>query len=60
MNAKTSISQGPQSIQGYTNGMLIVDLSNGKSSDESHDEAFVRKYLGDAALGIRYLFDEVP
>ncbi len=60
MNREISKNQGTQSINGYTNGILRVDLTKGDTAVEPLDEAFLRKYVGGAALGIKFLFDEVP
>jgi aldehyde:ferredoxin oxidoreductase len=47
-------------IFGYTGKLLRVDLSHRKSSSESLEEDLLKKYLGGAALGIKYIHDEVP
>jgi aldehyde:ferredoxin oxidoreductase len=47
-------------IGGYTGKVLRVDLSQGKISQETLDEATLRKYLGGTGLGAKYLYDEVP
>jgi len=46
-------------LQGYAGQILRVDLSKGSTFNESLDAATLRKYLGGAALGIKYIFDEV-
>jgi len=60
MNREISKSNRKQSIHGYTNGILRVDLTKGDITAQPLDEAFLRKYVGGAALGIKLLFDEVP
>src|SRR4030042_3993825 len=47
-------------LAGYTNAILRVDLTRGVTTTETLGEAFLRKYVGGAALGIRLIFDEVP
>jgi aldehyde:ferredoxin oxidoreductase len=47
-------------IGGYAGKVLRVDLSKGKISQETLDEATLRKYLGGTGLGAKYLYDEVP
>jgi aldehyde:ferredoxin oxidoreductase len=47
-------------IYGYTGKMLRVDLNKKEITAEIHDEAFLRKYVGGASLGIKILYDEVP
>jgi aldehyde:ferredoxin oxidoreductase len=45
---------------GYTGKILRVNLSSGASSPELLEEALLKKFLGGAALGIKFIFDEVP
>ncbi len=45
---------------GYAGKILGVDLSNKTFSDESLGEEVLRKYIGGAGLGARYLYDENP
>jgi aldehyde:ferredoxin oxidoreductase len=40
--------------------MLRVDLNKGETTADVLDEAFLRKYVGGATLGIKMLYDEVP
>ncbi|HJX12404.1 MAG TPA: aldehyde ferredoxin oxidoreductase C-terminal domain-containing protein [Dehalococcoidales bacterium] len=47
-------------IYGYAGRMLRVDLTSGETTGEPLDEGVLRKYVGGAALGIKYLYDEVP
>ena len=53
MNREISKSNRTQSIHGYTNGILRVDLTKGDTTVQPLDEVFLRKYLGGAALGIK-------
>ncbi len=45
---------------GYTGNLLRVDLTKSKSFSEPIDEATLRKHIGGAALGIKFIYDEVP
>jgi aldehyde:ferredoxin oxidoreductase len=45
---------------GYLGRILRVDLSSGKTSSELLDEATLRKYVGGASLGVKFIYDEVP
>ncbi|MDO8637753.1 MAG: aldehyde ferredoxin oxidoreductase N-terminal domain-containing protein, partial [Dehalococcoidia bacterium] len=45
---------------GYAGKILRVDLSSGKISSETLDEATCRNYLGGTGLGAKILYDEVP
>lgn len=47
-------------LYGYNGNILRVDLSKGKTVSETLDEATLRKYVGGASLGIKYVYDEVP
>ncbi len=47
-------------IGGYAGKTLRINLTDGKVSEEVYDEAFLRKYLGGTALGVKLLYDEVP
>ncbi|UCF56816.1 MAG: hypothetical protein JSW15_12225 [Deltaproteobacteria bacterium] len=46
--------------RGYAGKILRVDLSNGTFSDENVDNDFLRKYIGGAGFGARYLYQENP
>jgi aldehyde:ferredoxin oxidoreductase len=46
-------------MNGYAGKLLRVDLSQKTSSVETLDEEFLKKYLGGASLGIKYIYDEV-
>ena len=48
------------STENYTAQLLRVDLSNGGVAKEKLDEPTLRKYVGGCALGVKYLYDEVP
>jgi aldehyde:ferredoxin oxidoreductase len=45
---------------GYLGKMLRVDLSKGGTTVEALDEAILKKWVGGAGLGAKYLYDEVP
>ena len=45
---------------GYNGKILRVDLTAGAITSETLDEATLRKYIGGASLGIKYIYDEVP
>lgn len=47
-------------IPGYAGKVLRVDLTKGESTPEILEESFLRKYVGGASLGIKFLYDEVP
>jgi aldehyde:ferredoxin oxidoreductase len=47
-------------IYGYNGKLLRVDLSKQKTTIDKLEEPFLRKYLGGAAMGIKYMYDEVP
>ena len=46
-------------IYGYNGTIMRVDLTEGKNTIELLDEDILRKYVGGATLGIKYLYDEV-
>jgi len=53
------MSTDPQ-IYGYAGKILRVDLNNkGKVTSDVLDEAFLRKYIGGATLGIKLLYDDM-
>ena len=45
---------------GYMGKLLRIDLSAKTSGIEPIEEDVFKKYLGGAALGIKYIYDEVP
>jgi aldehyde:ferredoxin oxidoreductase len=47
-------------LSGYQGKILRVDLSRGGTAAEPLEEPLLRKYLGGAALGIKFIYDEVP
>lgn len=47
-------------IGGYAGKTLRINLTDGKVTEEIYNEAFLRKYLGGTALGVKLLYDEVP
>ncbi len=48
------------SVGGYMGKLLRVDLSDGTMTEDSLDEATLRKYLGGTGIGAKILYDEVP
>ena len=46
--------------KGYIGKLLRVDLTSGSMKEEWLDEPELRKYVGGAGFGIRYLYREVP
>ncbi|MDO8674018.1 MAG: aldehyde ferredoxin oxidoreductase N-terminal domain-containing protein, partial [Dehalococcoidia bacterium] len=40
--------------------ILRVDLSTGKTTDETVDADTMRKFVGGSGLGAKILYDEVP
>ena len=47
-------------LYGYAGKILRVDLTRGSTTSVTIDEASLRKYIGGATLGIKFLYDEVP
>jgi aldehyde:ferredoxin oxidoreductase len=47
-------------IGGYIGRILRVDLSRERISEEPLDNSILRKFIGGAGLGAKYLYDEVP
>ena len=47
-------------IPGYAGQILRIDLTARSFATESLPESKLRKYMGGATLGIRFIFDEVP
>ncbi|MFC2001031.1 aldehyde ferredoxin oxidoreductase family protein [Chloroflexota bacterium] len=47
-------------VYGYAGKLLRVDLTSGRLNEERLDEAVLRKYVGGAGLGAKFLYDEVP
>lgn len=45
---------------GYAGKILRVDLSNRTFSDENLDDNLIKKYIGGAGFGARYLYQENP
>ena len=45
---------------GYAGKILRVDLTHGKITEETPDETVLRKYVGGAGLGAKFLYEEVP
>jgi len=59
MDRDISLSDETGIVYGYAGKILRVDLSKGEYSNEILDEATLKKYVGGAALGIKFLYDEV-
>jgi aldehyde:ferredoxin oxidoreductase len=59
-NVKKQASPSTQRIYGYAGRVMRVDLTKGESTTETLDEALLRKYVGGATLGIKFMYDEVP
>jgi aldehyde:ferredoxin oxidoreductase len=55
-----STSANAAQVYGYNGRILRVNLTSGKFFREKLDEATLRKYIGGAILGIKYIYDEVP
>lgn len=47
-------------LHGYAGKILRVDLTTEQIKEERLDEATLRKYVGGASLGAKYLYEEVP
>ena len=59
MNQDMTERQGMDTTYGYMGKILRVDLSSKQITTESIDGEVMRKFLGGATLGIKYLCDEV-
>jgi aldehyde:ferredoxin oxidoreductase len=60
MSREIANSYGKQMIQGYSGQLMRVNLTKRNTTAELLDETSLRKYVGGAALGIKFLYDEVP
>ena len=49
----------PDRLYGYAGNILRVDLGNQMIVSEELDESTLKKYMGGAALGIKFVYDEV-
>jgi aldehyde:ferredoxin oxidoreductase len=47
-------------IGGYAGKLLRVNLTNSSLTEEHLDEAELRKYVGGAGIGAKFLYEEVP
>ena len=45
---------------GYAGKLLRVDLTGGQLTEERLEATVLRKYVGGAGLGAKYLYEEVP
>ena len=45
---------------GYAGRILRIDLNKGEFVIETIDEFTLKKFMGGATLGIKYLYDEYP
>jgi aldehyde:ferredoxin oxidoreductase len=58
-NTKKQKAPNARQISGYAGKIIRVDLTKGSVTPEALDEATLRKYVGGAALGMKYIYDEV-
>ncbi len=49
-----------EKIYGYHGKILRVDLTKGTIKPEQIDEVTLKNHIGGAALGMKYIYDEVP
>jgi aldehyde:ferredoxin oxidoreductase len=49
-----------ETLYGYNGKILRIDLSSNTITSESLDEPKLKKYIGGATLGIKFISDEVP
>ena len=47
-------------INGYAGKILRVDLTHGHITEEILDETTLKKWVGGAGFGAKYLYEEVP
>ena len=59
MNKTTIQEKSSDVIYGYAGQILRVDLTKGDTTAETLEETHLRRYLGGATLGIKYVYDEV-
>jgi aldehyde:ferredoxin oxidoreductase len=57
---ETQATTGAHKVYGYAGRVMRVDLTRGESRSEALDEVLLRKYVGGATLGIKFLYDETP
>jgi aldehyde:ferredoxin oxidoreductase len=58
-NTGKQMSTDIRQINGYAGKILRVDLNSGQITSQQLDESMLREYIGGAALGIKFLYDEV-
>jgi aldehyde:ferredoxin oxidoreductase len=49
-----------KNVPGYMGKILRIDLTKNESRIDQPESGFLRKYIGGATLGIKFLYDEVP
>jgi aldehyde:ferredoxin oxidoreductase len=59
-DVKETTSTQSQTIFGYAGKLLRVDLTTGDIQTEQLESNVLRKYMGGATLGMKYIYDEVP
>jgi hypothetical protein len=47
-------------LNGYTANILRVELTEGRIYKEELEGTVLKEYIGGAALGIKYIYGEVP
>lgn len=55
-----SNEQGKSELYGYRGRILRIDLTKGYVKSEPVDESILRKFVGGSALGVKFIYDEVP
>jgi aldehyde:ferredoxin oxidoreductase len=62
MNVQKTVTleTGNKNIPGYMGKVLRINLTKTESRIDELESSFLRKYIGGATLGIKYLYDEVP
>jgi len=60
MENQTRIPGDKHPMFGYTGKILRVDLTKGEINAQYLEEDVLRKYVGGSALGIKFIYDEVP
>jgi aldehyde:ferredoxin oxidoreductase len=55
-----TLETGNKNIPGYMGKILRINLTKSESRIDEPEDSLLRKYIGGAALGIKYIYDEVP